>query len=438
MGESLSALEETVVAAVRAQRDELVALTRELVAYDTTARVVGAPARDEERLQRSLAARLKAIGAEIDLWEPPATGRGNRLLPDDLDFTGRPQLAARLGGGGGGRSLLLNGHIDAVSVEPRANWTYDPFAGEIHDGRLYGRGAADMKGGIAAIVVALEALHGLGVQLAGDVIVCTVTDEESSGAGGWAAVDRGVRADAGICAEPTGFDAWVACRGTVCPTITIPGRAGHAEAPQPDWREGGAVNAIEKLPLVLEALAALRAEWSARADHQHPLLAAGDIVPTIVHGGDWSVTIPAWCDLHCDAMFLPAGIGAATDASVIENEIRERVDAFVRARDPWFEEHPLRWEWSSYVLPAEIPADHPLVTAALSAAAALGRPGKVAGLDSWHDAATFTRFGGTPCFSFGGGEMHTAHAVDEYTEIDELVDVAAAIALAALRFCGTA
>src|SRR5450756_1322574 len=199
MADLRSALEETVVTAVRAKRDELIALTRELVAYDTTAREIGDPARDEERLQRSLATRLEAIGAGIDLWEPPATGRGNRLLPDDLDFVGRPQLAARLGGSGGGPSLLLNGHIDAVSVEPRELWTHDPFAGEIADGRLYGRGAADMKGGIASMTVAFEVLHERGVRLAGDVVVCTVTDEESSGAGGWAAVDRGVRADAGFC-----------------------------------------------------------------------------------------------------------------------------------------------------------------------------------------------------------------------------------------------
>ena len=119
------------------------------------------------------------------------------------------------------------------------------------DGYLFGRGANDMKGGIAGLVIALEALHRQGVRLAGDVVFCTVTDEESSGAGGRAAVAHGVRADAGIAAEATDFDAWVSCRGTVTPTITVAGRAGHAEMPQPDWRDGGAVNAIEKLVAVL-------------------------------------------------------------------------------------------------------------------------------------------------------------------------------------------
>ena len=438
MTDRFSELEDRVVAAARAKRDELIALTCELIAYDTTARLVGDPARDEERLQRSLAARLAAVGAEVDLWEPPTTPSGNRILPSGLDFVGRPQLAARLGGTGGGRSLLFNGHIDAVSVEPREQWTSDPFVGEVRDGNLYGRGSSDMKGGIAAQMVALEVLNDLGIALAGDVVFCTVTDEESSGAGGWAAVDRGVRADAGICAEPSGFDAWVACRGTTCPTITIPGRAGHAETPQADWREGGAVNAIEKLPLVLEALTALRAEWRDRPEHQHPYLSVPDIVPTIVKGGDWSVTIPAWCHLECDAMFLPVQIGAAKNGNAIDDEIRTFVNEYVEAVDPWLAEHPLQWSWDSQVLPAEIPGDDPLVQTTLEIAASLGRPGGLGGLDSWHDAATFTRFGDTPCFSYGGGMLHTAHAVDEFMPVDDLVDMCAIYAVAAMRFCGVA
>ena len=122
-----------------------------------------------------------------------------------------------------------------------------------------------MKGGIACLVVALETLGRLGVRLAGDVVFCTVTDEESSGAGGRMAVEHGVRADAGIAAEATDFDAWVSCRGTVTPTITVEGRAGHAEMPQPDWREGGAVNAIEKLvPLLRRRPGAARGVARAR------------------------------------------------------------------------------------------------------------------------------------------------------------------------------
>ncbi|NLE22628.1 MAG: ArgE/DapE family deacylase [Actinobacteria bacterium] len=431
-----SALEERVVGAVRDAKDELTGLVAELVACDTTARLPGDPARDEERLQRLLAARLQAMGAETDLWEPEPTGGGDRFTPAGLDFAGRPQLAAALPGSGGGRSILLSGHIDAVDVEPRERWACDPFVLTERDGYLYGRGANDMKGGIAGLVVALEVLHRQGVRLAGDVVFCTDTDEESSGVGGLRCVQHGVKADAGIAAEPTSFDAWVSCRGTVTPTITVAGRAGHAEMPQPDWRTGGAVNAIEKLVPVLNAMGALREEWRARPDHAHPLLAPGDIVPTVVKGGTWIVTIPASCSVTADITYLPQHVDADGTGRAVEAEVIDRLTAAV-ADDPWFEEHPLTFSWSDDVVPAEIPADHPLVTCALGCAAALGRRGKPAGLNSWHDAATFTR-AGTPTFSFGPDGFDTAHAVDERVSVDGLVDFCAAVALTVLRWCGAA
>ncbi len=437
MAEVRSALEEKVVAAVRGSRDELLALTADLVACDTTARSPGMPERDEDKLQRILARRLETLGAEPDVWEPEPTGKGNRHVPDDLDFKGRPQLAARLRGAGGGRSLLLNGHVDAVDVDPREKWTSDPFKMVERDGRLYGRGTGDMKGGIAALVIALEGLRRAGVRLAGDVVFCTVTDEESSGAGGFAAVAHGVKADAGICAEPTGFDAWVACRGTLTPFVTVTGRAGHAEVRQPHWREGGAVNAIEKAIPIVQAAQRLRAEWRDRPDHQHPLLSPGDIVPTIVKGGTWEVTYPETCTVCFDCMYLPGHLDADGTGKLVEAEIKQAFEA-AAAADPWFAEHPLAWEWRSDVVPAEMPADHPLVTTTLDAAAGVGRPGKPAGLDSWHDAATFTRRGGTPTFSYGCDGLATAHTIDEWIVADELVDAAAVYALAAMRWCGVA
>ncbi|MGH2871960.1 MAG: M20/M25/M40 family metallo-hydrolase, partial [Solirubrobacteraceae bacterium] len=188
---------------------------------------------------------------------------GAPLVPEGLDFAGRPQLIATLPGAGGGRSLLLNGHIDVVSGEPRERWTSAPFAPEVRDGRLYGRGACDMKGGVAAMAFAAQALRIEGVRLAGDLIVATNTDEESSGAGGSALVRRGLRADAGIVTEPTDFRVWVACRGSEYGVVTVPGRPGHAEVRHPGWRQGGAVNAIEKAAVVMRAIAALRERWAA-------------------------------------------------------------------------------------------------------------------------------------------------------------------------------
>jgi len=452
MAEVRSALEEQVVAAMREERAALLALLGELVACDTTARRKGDPPRDEEKLQRLIEGRMRAAGAAVRVWEPEPIPDDSRFFPPGLDFAGRPQLLATFpgegAGGGGGvaagtsgdgapaRSLLLNGHIDAVNVEPREKWAGDPFVVSERDGRLYGRGVNDMKGGIAAAVIALETLARLGVRLSGDALLCTVTDEESSGAGGWACARDGVGADAGIAMEGTGFEIWVACRGTLTPTITVAGRAGHAEIRQPHWRAGGAVNAIEKTLPVFEAIRSLREDWRTRPDHRHPLLSPGDIVPTIVKGGTWEATYPESCALTCDIMYLPGHVDADGTGRVVEREVRKRIDAAVAA-DPWFAEHPLQWRWSEDVVPAEMPADHPLVAITAAAAGALGREVKVGGLDSWHDAATFTRFG-TPAFSFGPEGGDSAHTIDEWTTLDSLVDHACALALVAMRWCGVA
>ena len=360
--------------------------------------------------------------------------RLTRFLVDLLEPVGR--IDRRHWGEVYVRSLLLNGHIDAVDVEPRDKWSSDPFVATERDGKLYGRGVNDMKGGIAALVVALEGLRAAGVALRGDVVFCTVTDEESSGAGGRAAVDHGVRADAGLCAEATDFDAWVACRGTVTPTITVEGRAGHAEMPQPHWSDGGAVNAIEKIVPVLEGVRGLREDWRRRADHRHPLLAPGDIVPVLIGGGTWIVTYPHSCALTCDITYLPGHVDSEGTGRRVEAEVESRLRAAVAA-DPWFAGHPLRIEWSDDVVPAEIPGDHPLVSLALEVAGSFGRVGRVAGLDSWHDAASFTR-GGTPCFSFGPDGIGSAHAVDECVTVDTLVDFCAAAAVTAMRWCAVA
>ncbi len=430
----LTSFEQDLVAQARGACDRAVELTRELVACDTTARRVGDEPRDEARLQHILASRLRALGAQPDVFEPDPIPEGHPVFPSGLDFQGRPQLAATLPGSGGGRSLLLNGHIDAVEATA-AGWTHSPYDAVVRDGRLYGRGALDMKGGIAALLVACEVLQEAGVNLRGDVVFATDTDEESYGAGSWALVQHGVRADAAIIAEQSSFDAWVACRGTLKPRITIPGRAGHTQIPHPDWRHGGPVNAIEKLPPVLAAIAGLRQGWRGRADLQHALLEPPGIVPTLVKGGTWEVSYPDSCTVSCDVQFLPSQAGADGTGATVRREITEAVEAAV-ADDEWLQEHPLQWEWGWSSPPAEIAADQPVVTMALQAGADVGRPGRVAGMNSWHDAASFTLYGGTPSISFGPGDVHQAHTVNESIEVEQLRDYVAAMCLLMTRFCG--
>jgi acetylornithine deacetylase len=428
--------------AIKARQDELVGLASALIGFDTTARAVGDPPREEAALQEHLGERLRAAGAEVEIWEPDGEAlRGKPLVPPGLEFAGRPQLIARRRGRGAGRSLVLNGHIDVVSTEPRDAWTSDPLTATVRDGRVYGRGACDMKGGIAAMVFAVEMLASLGVELAGDILVATNTDEESSGAGGTALVERGLRADAGIVTEPTGFDTWVACRGSEYGVIRVPGRPGHAEVRQPDWRDGGAVNAIEKAAIVLEAIRSLRREWAQRDGLEHQFLSRPALLPTMARAGEWPVSYPASCELTVAVMYVPA----QADARGWGADVRAEVEAWIAretAGDDWLAEHPpvLDW-WTNGVMPLEIPVSEPVVNTVLEASRDVGRPGRLGGLDSWYDGATLTHHAGIPSIGFGppgfsAQGLSIAHTVDEFVPIDGLVACAQALAVAAMRFCG--
>ncbi len=440
---SLSELEVRVTAAIAERADELVALASELIALDTTARDVGDPPRQEAELQAVLAARLEAAGAEVDLWEPDADAlAGMPMVPPGLDFRGRPQLIATFHGTGAGASLVFNGHIDVVSGEPRDAWSSDPFVPVVRDGRLYGRGACDMKGGIAAMVLAAETLARLGVRMRGDLMVATNTDEESSGAGGTALVQRGLRAGAAIVTEPTNFYTWVACRGSEYGVIHVPGRAGHAEVRQPGWRAGGAVNAIDAAVVVLRAIAALREEWAARPEHSHPHLSSPSLLATMARAGEWPVTYPASCELTLAVMFLPVQADAAGAGARVRAEVQERILAFCAAEDDWLAAHPPTFEWwPNAVMPMELSEQEPIVTTVRAASADTGRPSALGGLDSWFDGATLTQLAGIPSVGYGPpgfdpAGVSVAHMVDEHVPVDGLVSCAQGLAVAAMRHCG--
>ncbi len=432
----LDAAEQALVDRVAERREDLIALACELISYDTTSRSsVDDPARAEAALQAALAARLDAIGAETDVWEPtPEDVAGHPLSVPGLGFAGRPQLAARLRGSGGGRSLLLNGHIDVVPARIEDGWEHDPFDPQVAGGQISGRGSCDMKGGIAAMVLATEVLAERG-GLAGDVIVCTNTDEESSGVGGLACARHGVGADFAIVPEPSGLEVWPACRGTVYCTVTIPGRAGHAEQEQPHWREDGAVNAAEKGRFLLEGMDRLRAEWGVREDLRHPLLAAPDLVVTrFVADAGWHVTIPDRAEIDFSVLIVPQ----QADEHGWTTAAQREVEAFLRRwcdTDSWLAEHPPTFRWHTEVNPSETPVDAPSVRALLGVNAALGLPLTLGGLGSWYDGATFALETSTPALMYGPRSIDRAHTVGEAVPIDDLVACAQGIAVAAWRLC---
>jgi acetylornithine deacetylase len=434
---TLTDAEQALVDDIAGRREEIVALACELISFDTTSRTEPEmPARQEAELQAVLAERLRAAGAEVDVWEPKPEDVANHPLTGDrtYHFDGRPQLGARFPGSGSGRSLMFNGHIDVVPAALEDGWSHDPFKPEVSDDRITGRGACDMKGGIAAMVVAAETLARTG-GLAGDLVVCTNTEEESGGTGALACARHGVTADLTIVTEPTGLEVWPACRGSVYAEIEIPGRAGHTEQEHPHWRDGGAVNAVEKARHLLAGVDRLRAEWRSRAAFQRPLLAPPDVVPVrFVADAGWDVTIPGRAELTLAVLLLPE----QADEHGWTSAVREEVEGFLLRwcdTDSWMSMHPPVFNWSVETNPWETPVDAASVQALLGANGALGLPLTLGGLGSWYDGATFALETGSPALMYGPRHIDWAHTVDEYVPIDDLVSCAQGLAVAASRLC---
>jgi acetylornithine deacetylase len=431
--------ERAVSEAIAERQDDLVQLASDLIGFDTITHRPGDAPRDEVRIQEYLAGRLAAAGAEIELWEPAGEDVApHGQVPPDYDFAGRPQLIARIPGAARERSLLFNGHLDVVPVEPVDRWTTHPFEPEMRDGRLFGRGACDMKGGVAAMVFAVETLVQLGITPPTDLVINTVTDEETCGAGTLASLAHGLAASAGIVPEPTGFAVNVTCRGILNLWVTVAGRPGHATFHQPDWQEGGAVNAIEKAAVVLGAVRQLRDDWARRDDLAHDLLPPTSIVPTLVDGGEWRVSYPAACRTFYDIAYLPT----QADDTGHGGRVRQEIAAWIAehaGRDSWLAANPPKLEWGNDIPPGEVDPSEPIVRCVAEAATAVRGAGPTGGLDSWHDAASLNRVGGIPTVAFGVSSSDAEgrslmHAVDENVAVDELVACSQALALAALRF----
>jgi acetylornithine deacetylase len=432
----------SVDAYVDSHADDLVGLVQALVGFDTTSVDLSPGSthttNEEGDLQAFVGERLAAMGAEVDQWEPdPAEFADHPMMPPWHHWRGRPLTVGTIHGAGGGRSLVVNGHIDVVDAGDRSRWTSPPFAAEVRDGRVYGRGAVDMKGGIASALVALEALAASGVRLAGDVIVETVPDEETCAMGTIAAIARGYRADAGLVPEPTRLNLWIATRGLLHGTLTVDGRSAHAEMNQPHWREGGGVNAIQKAMAVLTGLDGLTAEWSGRDDKRHPLLGTPSVNPTMISGGSFVSNVPERCQITVNTTYLPANADERGYGSVPRGEIEAAV-ATVAAADDWLAEHPPSWSWYTDYPPSEIDPASAIVAVAQEAGGDLGLEVTPEGIDTTYDGALLTLFAETPSPAFGPGDLTRAHAPDEWVGIDELVLGAKAHARALALWCGVA
>jgi len=419
---------ERIIQTVESQRDRVIGLLRELVACRSeNPKLLDDPVRQEEgRLgeaacQTAIAGHLEALGMEIDRFEA---------------LSGREDVVGTLRGSGGGRSLILNGHIDVVPVGDRSLWPHDPWAGEIADGKLWGRGSCDMKAGIAAGIGAVMALQACGIRLQGDVVLQTVVDEETGGPGTRAALERGHLADAAIVLEPTAGSIMPVEGGVEWLHVTVRGVAGHSCMRYRSVHAGGqgtAVNAIEKAAKLLAAVQELERHWG--NTKVHPLMPRGitTINPGSITGGTAALSnMVDECVLGLSLKYLPSERRDDVRASF------EDYLASVSAADPWLRDHPPKIEWGVSGVsfpPSEIALDHPLCEAVAGGfRKVIGEP-EWRGFEAVSDLAWIAE-AGIPGLLYGPGDTMQAHSTAEYVDVEELIAATKVVALALVDWCG--
>ncbi len=299
-------------------------------------------------------------------------------------------------GRGLGPVLLLNGHLDTVGVEGMS----DPFSGAVREGRLHGRGAADMKGGVACILAAAARLAAEDVP--GELIVALTADEEHASLGMEALVASGIRADAAVVCEPTGLAVMPAHKGFLWIDAEVKGRAAHGSRPE---------LGVDAIAHAGHLLVAFEAEAARLADDAgHPLLGPASVHAGTVSGGSAPSVYPDRCEVVFERRTLP---GETADQVMRE---AESVLARARQRCP---ELDARLEPGLYRAATEVPVASPVVRGLLAACERAGVPGTVAGMSAWVDACFLNR-NGIPAVCFGPGSIAQAHTNGEWIAISEV------------------
>lgn len=398
--------------AIARRRDEQIAFVQRLVQARSdnpfTPETSDPAAPVEREVAALIAAQLSDLGFEPEL---------NGLTPE------RPNVVARLRGADGGPALILNGHMDTVPAG--SGWTRDPWGGAIEAGRLYGRGALDMKASLAMMIYAAAALHDSAIPLAGDLVLTFVVDEEPGGCSPFGTaylLEQGLTGSAAIVTEPENTTITIGHRGGFRFKLTTHGEAAHTGLDAWERGERGrnaildmtrAIAALQDLPIPMDDSPAFPG--------RRPVFT----FPTLIAGGTSINTVPDTCTAYGDVRLLPGA-----DAAAVERLVRDRLDALPGLR---YTLEPLL-----AVPPVAIAPDHPLVEAlAAHTAEITGQTPARLGCGPWNDGWMFITRGIPAVCGFGpnGGGMH---APDEFVELDSLLDSTRILARAVVDYLGVA
>ena len=388
----------------------------------------------EAECQELICRRLVDLGLETRIWEPdPGLLESHPdFVPVEREYAGRPNVAGVLvPSGSGGRSLVLNGHVDVVPLGPLHWWSFDPWGAEVREGRMYGRGALDMKSGLVAALLAVAAVRESGARLRGAVRVESVIEEECTGNGMLASrLDSG-RVDGAVLTEPTGLQAWTATLGVLWFEVCVRGRPAYVGEP------GRQVNAIEKAASLIHRLKPAVVEALNR-DFRHP---AYDHRPRPlslnvgrIKGGDWPSNVALECRFSC-RMSFPVDWPPDRAQDFAEEQVR-----LAAADDPWLVRNPPRIRYNGFRARGWVA---PGVTGPSSLIGLLeechhgvtGRDLEQDAFPGTADARYFNAGVGEQSIYYGprGGNLH---APDEYVELESVLEAARVLSRLVIRWCG--
>jgi len=431
-------IKERILKAVEEKREELIEFTRNLVK-------VRSELGEEGAAQKAVEKKLRDIGLEIDVFEADLAQirKHPEYTPVEYSekhgYKGRPNVVGKLKGVGGGRSMILTTHVDTVPVGPKDPWKHDPLGGEVDDGKLYGRGAACDKSGLALSILAVDSILAAGLRLKGDVTVASTIEDEVGGSGGILAfILRGYKADGALLPHPNlvGLGCMLLSSGGML-FFKVKVRGRNGEFPQ------GGVNAITELMKIYQALIGLD-EYRGRTVRYEPyerfFSAAGwppaavrstNIIPAIVSGGSDPIQVPTTCELQCSISFPPYEKAEAVK-KIVEEHIKKAADS-----DHWLSENPPEIEWFGVkATPSVVDSNHPLAKMTQHYIEEIaGVKPFIGGIPMHCDFRYPAIYANTPQIMFGpfGDRLH---GVDEYVDIESLVTATKITALIIADWCG--
>jgi len=385
---------------------------------------------NEKGVQEIVVKKLNELQLEVDIWDPSYEdlSTSEYFVPSRNSYEGSPNVVGRLRGAGGGKSIILNGHIDVVPEGDRTKWRHDPFSGVIEEGKMFGRGTTDMKGGNVALLLALEATIKSGLKLKGDVIFHSVIEEESGGVGTLATLLRKYRADAAIIPEPTNMKLFIKQQGSMWFRVTIEGLSAHGGT-----RYEG-VSAIEQAWKIHQGILAL--EKKRNAAITDPLYSHIPIPLPInvgkIQGGSWPSSVP-------DVVTLEGriGVGPHENMQEVRNELISHI-AEVCSNDDWLKSHPAKVEFfGAQWVPNAVENTHPFAQLMQeNFEKVYQRKIKVEASPWGTDGGLLGKVGGIPTLIIGPGETKMAHYPNEFIEIKEVIQAAKLFALTLTTWCG--